>query len=192
MPLVQVQCANCGVTFSVIPSRIAHGRAKNCSPACQYASKAKAPKLERISFSCIGCGKGIDLLPCRTKSRKGAGKFCTRACRDENRIGSNVPNWFGGAEAYRGPNWQSQRRAARSRDAFTCQSEGCGAVGTDVHHVKPYRLFFGDWRSANKLTNLITLCRTCHRTVESALQYTEKLSDAEVAPAQYASLAQGA
>jgi predicted HNH restriction endonuclease len=39
----------------------------------------------------------------------------------------------------------------------------------DVHHIVPFRTFKGDWRKANELSNLITLCRNCHRKAEVSL-----------------------
>jgi len=40
---------------------------------------------------------------------------------------------------------------------------------SDVHHVRPYRLF-DDYREANDLTNLLLLCRPCHRRADAAVQ----------------------
>ncbi|HSJ56986.1 MAG TPA: Zn-binding domain-containing protein, partial [Anaerolineae bacterium] len=75
----------------------------------------------------------------------------------------------------RGPNWEAQRHAARARDGYHCRH--CGAPerpdrAHDVHHVEPFRTF-GYVRGkndhhleANRLENLVTLCRSCHRRVE--------------------------
>jgi DEAD/DEAH box helicase domain-containing protein len=76
-----------------------------------------------------------------------------------------------------GPDWPSQREAARSRDRFTCRH--CGAPERqsrqhDVHHITPFHTFgyvagVNDLhRLANALDNLITLCSTCHRQAERA------------------------
>ncbi|WP_431731888.1 HNH endonuclease [Bacillus timonensis] len=33
-----------------------------------------------------------------------------------------------------------------------------------MHHIIPFREFDGDWKSANKLSNLVSLCEyPCHR-----------------------------
>jgi 5-methylcytosine-specific restriction endonuclease McrA len=61
----------------------------------------------------------------------------------------------------------AQKRKARARDDRTCQH--CGAPGSDVHHIRPFR-FFTDYREANELTNLITLCKPCHRRADAAIQ----------------------
>lgn len=71
-----------------------------------------------------------------------------------------------------GPNWEEQRRRARERDGFACRVCGIpeAAVGHehDVHHIVPFRRF--EYRpgendaylEANRLENLVTLCRRCH------------------------------
>jgi DEAD/DEAH box helicase domain-containing protein len=75
----------------------------------------------------------------------------------------------------RGPNWEQQRNRARERDGHRCRH--CGASerpgrGHDVHHVQPFRTFGyrrGEndrYLEANRLENLVTLCRSCHRRVE--------------------------
>lgn len=80
-------------------------------------------------------------------------------------------NWKGGYEPYYGPNWRQQRRNARARDKYTCQR--CGVTEKDlgrqldVHH----KIRFGNfgikrYKEANRLENLISLCYTCHTTVE--------------------------
>jgi len=91
--------------------------------------------------------------------------------------GKNNPSWKGGKVKYYGPNWPRQQRAARRRDNYTCQV--CGIAqkkagrSLDVHHIKPFRSFGyipdenDNYLQANALTNLITLCRSCHKKAES-------------------------
>lgn len=59
-------------------------------------------------------------------------------------------------------NWDSLRRAAYTRDSYTCQN--CGAKGTNVslhaHHIVPLSR-----KGTNKISNLVTLCDQCHRAV---------------------------
>jgi DEAD/DEAH box helicase domain-containing protein len=115
-----------------------------------------------------------------------------------------------------GPNWETQRNAARARDGFRCRE--CGALepppsqpspvadptgeGADsppqrngaagrgqgrsrqhhVHHIRPFRDFGyirgqnDNYRLANDLDNLITLCASCHRRVEMAQRTVSALS----------------
>jgi len=75
----------------------------------------------------------------------------------------------------RGPNWERQRNRARARDGYRCRH--CGAPerpgrAHHVHHIRPFRTFGyvrgenENYLEANRLSNLITLCPTCHRRVE--------------------------
>jgi len=81
-----------------------------------------------------------------------------------------------------GPNWETQRNAARARDRFRCVQ--CGTAESaaesaaerrqhDVHHVVPFRTFGyipglnENYRLANELENLQTLCRACHTRAEA-------------------------
>jgi DEAD/DEAH box helicase domain-containing protein len=76
-----------------------------------------------------------------------------------------------------GPNWPTQRDAARARDNYRCRR--CSAPERDgrrhdVHHITPFRAFGyvpgkNDLHKlANQLENLITLCPSCHRRAERA------------------------
>jgi DEAD/DEAH box helicase domain-containing protein len=76
-----------------------------------------------------------------------------------------------------GPNWATQRDAARARDGHRCRR--CGAPEPadrqhDVHHVTPFHTFGyvpganEAYRLANALDNLLTLCPSCHRQAERA------------------------
>ena len=81
-------------------------------------------------------------------------------------------------EAYfsRGPNWSVQRDLTRQRDGFRCRH--CGAPERDgrqhdVHHLRPFKEFNyvagknEHYLQANDLSNLATLCPTCHRLAEA-------------------------
>lgn len=75
-----------------------------------------------------------------------------------------------------GPDWQRQRNKARARDGYRCTQ--CGAPENDrehdVHHVRPFREFGyvagrnENYLEANRLENLITVCRSCHQAIERA------------------------
>lgn len=84
-------------------------------------------------------------------------------------LGAANPAWRGGRLEYRGEDWPAQRRAARARDGDTCQRCGHHSRNLPVHHIWPFRLW-ADYRDANVLENLITLCPPCHGTVESEFQ----------------------
>ncbi|MBW8009693.1 MAG: DEAD/DEAH box helicase [Chloroflexi bacterium] len=76
-----------------------------------------------------------------------------------------------------GSSWKQQKNAARERDNFTCQN--CGEVedgrAHDVHHKIPFRAF-ASFEEANRLENLVTLCRPCHRRAESVVRVRSGLA----------------
>jgi len=84
-----------------------------------------------------------------------------------------------------GPNWQEQRDKARQRDSYRCTR--CGTPETDnrqhdIHHVVPFREFGyipgynENYKEANRLDNLVTVCRTCHRAIETARRRQDGLT----------------
>ena len=90
-----------------------------------------------------------------------------------------------------GENWNEQREAALERDNKTCQL--CGDAqsnireesgrGLHVHHIKPRRLHKCA-EEANELTNLVSVCGSCHRRLEWKPQSEQKelLSEAGWSP----------
>ncbi len=83
--------------------------------------------------------------------------------------------WLGEPVRDYGPDWPQQKERARRRDGFRCRH--CGLPERpdrrhDVHHVRPFRAFGyvpgenENYRAANRLENLVTLCPSCHRRAE--------------------------
>lgn len=161
--MIDRECAVCGATFQVAPSRLKHGRGVHCSKECQYiANREKLKRVEKVSLTCVGCGTIFERYESELRGKEGAGKYCTRECRDEHWKGDLNPNWQDGSGVYkRGPHWHSIRRAVLKRDNYECQQ--CGSTGDlHVHHKIPFRMF-DDTDEANHESNLITLCPPCHR-----------------------------
>ena len=88
----------------------------------------------------------------------------------EERLWSNAPNDYG-------LNWPKQRDLTRARDVFRCQlcGEAEGIKEHHVHHKIPFRMFESS-EQANRLENLITLCNSCHRKVETAVRVRSGLA----------------
>lgn len=151
-----------------------------CSSQCRSEYAAHLPKPWQrkpnihILRTCAFCGRRYKTTIHQIRLR--GSRFCSTKCKNAqmsiDRRGEKNPHWSGGtlgADAY-GPNWGRQRRRAAKRDKHTCQNCGYQAGGDhilDVHHIIPLRDFDGDWQAANKLSNLITLCRPCHIQIES-------------------------
>lgn len=161
---MNLTCAHCSAPFQVDASRLRHGRGKHCSPTCQYAARRARPN-SQVSRECIGCGVEFTRAPSQLR-QNGAGKFCTRACRDKHWRGDKNPVWRDGSGVYkRGSHWHAIRRRIVARDKC-CQH--CGATKRlHVHHKIPFRM----WRTpedANRDFNLIALCPPCHRRADAA------------------------
>lgn len=162
--MIERECPVCGKPFKVWPSRVKHGRGVHCSKECQYIANREKLSGPKIALTCIGCGVDFERAP-SWLTRKGAGKYCSRECRDINWIGDKNPNWQNGDNVYkRGSRWHSIRRRILKRDKV-CQC--CGDEGTlDVHHIIPFRVFV-DKDAANDDDNLVALCKPCHRRTDA-------------------------
>jgi len=84
--------------------------------------------------------------------------------------------WTNDPNAY-GPGWRQIREQVRQRDGYRCQVCGIPENGRqhDVHHKTPFKLFASP-EQANQLSNLVTLCPSCHRRVETAVRVRSGLA----------------
>jgi len=99
--------------------------------------------------------------------------------REENGMagvtGQDHPRWRGGKSIYDavkkqlpGESWRQKKVKAKENDDNTCQMCGASECKLDSHHIIP--IMAG---GTNGFWNLITLCESCHTTVE---QNTRDLS----------------
>lgn len=181
--LVTLTCHGCGKAFSRLPCHVEseiNFCCKECHMSWQRNRKgASNPTWKRINVQCAHCGNTLQ----RSKSHVEHNKnhFCNHICYGEwvsvNKSGNNHPQWKGGEYGrYYGPNWNAQRRKARKRDGYKCQSCGLpqrkNGKALDVHHIKPFREFDyitgqnNHYLSANALDNLVSLCTSCHKKAE--------------------------
>lgn len=115
------------------------------------------------NINCDWCKKPMQRNLARIE--KVENSFCSNECqwdwRHSNKTfhGKNHPAWTGGSDSYRGPNWNDQSKKARIRDNNECRE--CSGAADAVHHLVPFRVFT-NYMEANNLTNLITLCNSCH------------------------------
>jgi DEAD/DEAH box helicase domain-containing protein len=94
----------------------------------------------------------------------------TRHLLRERGLWRNDPNDYG-------ENWLQQKLLVRARDQYRCQNCGAAEDGRvhDVHHRTPFRTF-RDYKEANQLENLITLCPACHRQAETVVKVRSGLA----------------
>ena len=131
-------CDYCGKPFRKYPS---HRKAeyKCCSLSC-------ATKIKHLTDVKCGFQKGHE--PYDTSNRQPL-------------RGSKHPMWKGGHTrkyrySIRGRSWKEIREEVIRLDRNRCQV--CGRTKRlNVHHIIPFR-----YTKDNSLTNLITLCRSCH------------------------------
>ena len=170
-------CIQCGreyqVNYSISRNRLP--KKKYCSRTC--ASKAAIAERWKhhkpVLITCLQCGKQFSVRPSQTNR-----KFCSVRCArnyppnkqkailnlPRDMRGANHPRWKGG-HPY-GPDWKRNAMLALERDNYTCVR--CGASlrrsKRNVHHVIPWRV-----SKDNCLTNLVSLCVSCHQLLEKEL-----------------------
>lgn len=171
---VERTCPQCGQSFHTTKFTVAKGKGRFCQLDCYRAYKANPPE-ERI---CEQCEQPFVRAVSQMKGSRG--RFCSMECSATWYSGPNSPAWKGGRSSYRGPNWKHQRKEARQRDNHQCQR--CGTVRAEgmrnfsVHHIRPFRTFGyvrgenDNYLQANDLSNLITLCPSCHGKEERKAQ----------------------
>lgn len=184
---VSFTCTQCGNRYERALGRMSwHSKNRFCSIACHHEWQksnnpkgSEHPEYNSLQVDCKVCSKRIERQPHRIRiyekqfcSKKSAGIW-----RSQNHISVNHPRWKGGDMiGYRGPNWRKQSASARKRDGYHCQhcriSEKKVGRLLDVHHIEPFRNFSyipgenENYLQANELSNLITLCTSCHMRAE--------------------------
>jgi len=180
---VETECTTCKVTIYRSKYELENKNHLFCCDECETEwrrerfSGSTHSQYKSKEVACDHCGDITVKNPCNID--KGNHNFCSESCYgdwcSENLTGENHPNWRGGHQKYYGPTWYSQRRKAIDRDNDQCQD--CGLTrdehydeyGSDleVHHITPIRAFT-DTEEANQLSNLITLCKSCHLQRENS------------------------
>jgi CRISPR/Cas system-associated protein Cas10 (large subunit of type III CRISPR-Cas system) len=119
-----------------------------------------------VTVECEWCDVEYEVAPHKQKDTR----FCSRDCfgswKSHAWAGEGSPIWKGGYSRYIG-NWRKNRRKALKRDNDTCQVCGTEEKELHVHHIKPVVEFDEDDPSMHELSNMITLCSTCHPKVEN-------------------------
>lgn len=178
---VVVSCDACGAQVTQPRSQADTTKHHFCNQRCKgvwqrehlRGSHNPAYKASTITVSCAYCGR--ECARNSFKRQRNNLCFCTHQCYGKWRIGRFTeaanPYWKGGRSYTRGPNWKRRSKMARERDGHRCQI--CGSSEQlHVHHIIPFD-HFGyvqgeneNYKQANALSNLITLCASCHGRVE--------------------------
>ena len=160
---ITIVCQTCGDAFERPESQSTD--AKYCSKKCMGKGLRK-----KVKESCTNCGEQVTRQPSDVKGKENI--FCSNECRLSWVKDTATYDWKN-TRNY-GPNWKEKREAVRDRDSHTCQE--CGIAQDElgytlrVHHIKHFDTF-DNYKEANRLENLVTLCEKCHKQVESNEQY---------------------
>ena len=135
----------------------------------QHHSREHGGSLVKEECECDFCGCSFERNPSIVNEGL---TFCSNECkydyRSENWTGEDHHSWKPGRSDY-GTEWRKTRQDVLKRDGYVCQACGADENGLEhsleVHHIKPLRTFDAV-DGANKLNNLITLCKSCHRKWE--------------------------
>lgn len=173
---VDKSCLFCSKMFKTHRWKGRKGWGLYCSNKCRlYASRT------RIEKECPVCGTlftaELNIL------KKGNGKYCSRKCWSISYTGEGNPRWKGGRRTLedrsgKGKSWKKQAAKARKRDKYICQD--CGKTQLElrstlhVHHIIPF-WNFTSVRKANLLTNLRSLCGSCHKKAENKIKWHQTL-----------------
>ncbi len=182
-----VVCSICGITFLRKTSQLQGVEHPCCGMRCIAELQRRRMTGEGsptwkgglVTVPCEACGAELQR---ETNQLQRGRSFCNMICKGvwmaRNLTGEAHPRWQGGGIEYYGPNWLAQRRAARERDKHRCRhcriTEKKLDRELDVHHIQPFRTFGyipdqnDHYLAANTLSNLISLCPTCHRLAEHA------------------------
>jgi len=165
-------CSNACKGAGISAAMKGRQRTPEHSAAIARAKKGVAvPKRQKdpVQVQCTHCGRVWDM---KSLHRARLTRFCSTECWYDyiRERPDEHGQYIGGGYFDYGPNWDDQARRTRERDEHTCQDCGKHQIRPrlSVHHITARRHFNGDWRTANDLHNLVTLCTSCHTKREAA------------------------
>lgn len=184
-----IECENCGKELNI--SKNSNRRFCCYSCSAEYMKGEKHPNYgwegmkgkdnpawtgPSITLNCENCGKTFERRPYEIGLYNNT--FCSKECYHEWTKkegifrGENHYNWKGGCRKQNyGENWSEHREKTLIRDNYTCQN--CGAAQDElnanlqVHHIIPFKEYgLEQYKEANRLDNLVSLCVPCHMSLE--------------------------
>jgi len=167
----ETDCVRCGEAFEYYPSDKPGIYCSGCIRKGTGLDRLGPTRAgPRVELNCEQCGNAFEALRSRVGRRPT--RFCSIGCHGEwiaeNYNGENHHAWKSGRTEY-ASGWLRARRLTLERDDYTCQRCGVSRIELDanphVHHVVPVRTF-DEPADAHELTNLVTLCASCHPKVE--------------------------
>lgn len=130
-----------------------------CSSACYYRARWGGHRLQR---NCSVCGECFT-TPRSTDRRTCGRRQCVSEAIGRANRGPRSTFWRGGRTAPYVGEWRRERKRALRRDGHRCRA--CRSrTRPSVHHIVPYR-----YSQSHALSNLVTLCPSCHGRAEMAI-----------------------
>lgn len=179
LALEKYECEWCGKTFQRHKSKTKDSANIFCSDKCEGKrrthkwSSNQQPNWSggKDEYHCQNCNKTV--LKYEQNVKDSNNIFCSYECHgqwiSENKNGKDHWHYRGSEPVQYGQKWQRIRVEAIQRDNEQCQD--CGLTrdehynkydrDLEVHHLTPIRTF-DDTEQANQLSNLITVCKSCH------------------------------
>lgn len=151
-----INCEHCGHSFFTVPSaNKGRRRRRFCSIACRRAG-------QRVNRQCRMCG-GAFSVPRSVISGKtnATANFCCRICYNQWLAQSPI-------EPTKGHSWAKISREVIAAYPFCAWCGFRCRARLEVHHIIPYRL-----TRDNSLENLIPLCASCHKRIETKTKLIE-------------------
>lgn len=154
---VATSCLHCGAELEVAPSEYESGEGRFCSYECHGNHRVES----RPTKPCANCGADVSRQPADLERPDKV--FCSTECHTEHIVKQaelRESEWI-----QYGPDWKRTRKEVRQRDDSTCQ--GCGETEDElgytlhVHHIIPFEQF-DSVENANRESNLVSLCASCH------------------------------
>lgn len=179
-------CPQCETKFRDYESRRSAKNEKRnfCSRECKRCFEGS----DGIDVNCAECSTETHIPPSHIDSVNGyeqRNHFCSKDCESKFKKrewqGEDHPSYNGGTLVRMGPNWTNKRSEALSRDNHTCQDCGISEEShkekykqsLHVHHKIPRKEILSndptekEFELVNNLSNLVTVCASCHRKRES-------------------------
>lgn len=164
---VIIICEYCGEKVTRWQSQVVNREHHFCSKNCYDIWQQHKSNM----LSCQWCSKIFNRSPARTKRAKY--NFCSQKCYGQwqsiHKCGKSSPNWKGGTAflPYDTEFNEHRRQSVKKRDGNQCVICGIDEIEhiemtnrhLSVHHI--------DYDKTNsRLSNLVTLCTTCHNRTQ--------------------------
>lgn len=159
---VVLECEYCEESYKEYPYRADESRF--CSQECSGKYKTNRGTEQVL---CDWCDNPFK--KCVADINRSEHNFCSKSCYGEwsslNKTGQNHPNWTGGSNLYEAirenlsdESWSKIAELNRQGSCYKCGKQG---KELHEHHIIP--IMYG---GTNAEDLLMTLCPSCHRTVE--------------------------